>query len=367
MIHLVFDSHGRETSQLRSPAVAGEGAAQPRHMRDVLRDVHTTLVKQGIRDQVTLVASGGIALAEHVPKAIICGADLVAIDIPLVLAMECRMCGQCESGEPCSIALEEMSAEYGAHRIVNLIGAWHQQLIEVLGAMGIREVRRLRGETRPRDVLRGPGARDVRPLVRQTKELGNVTVSTIESTPPRGKTEGPEDFLARPEYAQVSREVRPRASPLPQRNRQVQRAPLEQLPGLRPVRRSLRLRRARPPQGIRAGGAAVRLSLHRALLRRVGTLLHRGLPPRCAVAGRQSGLRDDGRLPLVARPVGRQLGHGRVRQAAPPRTWNARQATPAVDSIGSGFAFRPLRRRACARKTFRRRWCSTAAMTRARR
>ena len=33
------------------------------------------------------------------------------------------------------------------HRIVNLIGAWHQQLIEVLGAMGIREVRRLRGET----------------------------------------------------------------------------------------------------------------------------------------------------------------------------------------------------------------------------
>jgi hypothetical protein len=29
---------------------------------------------------------------------------------------------------------------------VNLMGAWHSQLIEVLGAMGIREVRRLRGE-----------------------------------------------------------------------------------------------------------------------------------------------------------------------------------------------------------------------------
>jgi tRNA G26 N,N-dimethylase Trm1 len=26
------------------------------------------------------------------------------------------------------------------------MGAWHSQLIEVLGAMGIREVRRLRGE-----------------------------------------------------------------------------------------------------------------------------------------------------------------------------------------------------------------------------
>ena len=136
VIHLVFDRHGCETS---SP--------EPRHVRDVLRDVHGTLVKQGMRDEVTLVASGGIAQAEHVAKAIICGADLVAIDIPLLLALECRLCNECERGQPCPIALEEIDPEYGVHRIVNLIGAWHQQLIEMLGAMGIREVRRLRGET----------------------------------------------------------------------------------------------------------------------------------------------------------------------------------------------------------------------------
>jgi hypothetical protein len=35
---------------------------------------------------------------------------------------------------------------WGAQRIVNLMGAWHSQLIEMMGAMGIREVRRLRGE-----------------------------------------------------------------------------------------------------------------------------------------------------------------------------------------------------------------------------
>jgi ferredoxin len=135
VIHLVFDRHGRESS-----------AGEPRHVRDVLRDVHGALVKQGIRDEVTLVASGGIALAEHVAKAIICGADLVAIDIPLLLALECRLCGECGRGGVCPIALDEMAVDYGVHRIVNLIGAWHQQLIEVLGAMGIREVRRLRGE-----------------------------------------------------------------------------------------------------------------------------------------------------------------------------------------------------------------------------
>jgi len=31
-------------------------------------------------------------------------------------------------------------------RIINLMGAWHSQLLEVMGAMGIREARRLRGE-----------------------------------------------------------------------------------------------------------------------------------------------------------------------------------------------------------------------------
>jgi len=35
---------------------------------------------------------------------------------------------------------------WGAQRIINLIGAWRNQLLEVLGAMGLREVRRLRGE-----------------------------------------------------------------------------------------------------------------------------------------------------------------------------------------------------------------------------
>jgi hypothetical protein len=136
VIHLVFDKHGRESA-----------AAKPRHARDVIREVHRSLVKDGIRDQVTLIASGGIALAEHMAKAIICGADLVAVDIPLLLALECRLCGLCENGETCPVLLEQVDADFAVCRIKNLIGAWHQQLVEVLGAMGIREVRRLRGET----------------------------------------------------------------------------------------------------------------------------------------------------------------------------------------------------------------------------
>jgi len=136
VVHLVFDRSGLE------PA-----SSSPRHARDVLREVHGALVKEGTRDQMTLISSGGVAMAEHMAKAVICGADLVAIDVPLLLAMECRLCDECERHEVCPIALSEIDQAYAERRVVNLMAAWHQQLIEMLGAMGIREVRRLRGET----------------------------------------------------------------------------------------------------------------------------------------------------------------------------------------------------------------------------
>jgi glutamate synthase domain-containing protein 2 len=116
-------------------------------MRDVLREVHRGLVSSGLRDQATLVACGGIALAEHVTKAILCGADMVAIDAPLALALECRLCLECDRGQACPVDLAGVDEDFAVGRIVNLLAAWHQQLIEMLGAMGIREVRRLRGET----------------------------------------------------------------------------------------------------------------------------------------------------------------------------------------------------------------------------
>lgn len=137
VIELVFDRHGREHAS----------GTDSRHMRDVLREVHRALVKEGTRDSVTLIASGGIAQAEHVAKAIICGADLVAIDLPLLIALECRLCGECIRGEECPVQLEEVQDEFAVQRIVNLMGAWQNQLLEMLGAMGIREIRRLRGET----------------------------------------------------------------------------------------------------------------------------------------------------------------------------------------------------------------------------
>ena len=109
-------------------------------------EAHGALVKTCIRDEVTLVTSGGIGLPEHMAKAIICGADLVAVDMPLVIALECRLCGECERGEWCQVDLANIDEAYAIRRMINLMGSWHSQLLEMLGAMGIREARRLRGE-----------------------------------------------------------------------------------------------------------------------------------------------------------------------------------------------------------------------------
>lgn len=132
VIHLCSDWKGTE-----------EGS-NPRFITDILKDVHNQLVKANRRDEVTLIASGGIVGAEHVPKAIICGADLVALNVSLIVALQGE--AGLRNGSDLTIELPRLDESWAKRRIVNLIGSWHIQLLEILGAMGLREVRRLRGE-----------------------------------------------------------------------------------------------------------------------------------------------------------------------------------------------------------------------------
>jgi len=138
VFHLCADLHGCEV-----------GVDNPRHIKDAVRDIHGRLVKAGVRDEITLIIAGGIALPEHMAKAIICGADLVTVDTALLVALGCRVCRGVEGADHqdhCPAGAPKLDSAYAIQRMVNLMAAWHSQLLEVLGAMGIREVRRLRGE-----------------------------------------------------------------------------------------------------------------------------------------------------------------------------------------------------------------------------
>src|SRR6266699_268235 len=114
---------------------------------DLVLQAHQRLVDAGVREEITLVGGGGIVLAEHVPKAIICGLDAVSLDVALAVALQARFNGECIDRETASLSFLRLNTAWGVQRLKNLAASWQDQLLEILGAMGLREVRRLRGET----------------------------------------------------------------------------------------------------------------------------------------------------------------------------------------------------------------------------
>jgi ferredoxin len=139
IIHIVADYRGQE---LNSPAGSGS-----RHLKDIIRSVHLRLVEDKLRDEVVIMASGGIALAEHVTKAMLCGADLTAIDLPLMVGLGGRIYEEQKQILVLPAELAKIPIAAITQRMINLMGAWHSQILEMMGAMGIREARRLRGES----------------------------------------------------------------------------------------------------------------------------------------------------------------------------------------------------------------------------
>ena len=139
IIHVVADYRGQE---LNSPAGSGS-----RHLKDIIRSVHLRLVEDKLRDEVIIMASGGIALAEHVTKAMLCGADLTAIDLPLMVGLGGRIYEEQKQILVLPEGLSKLPNSVITQRMVNLMAAWHSQILEMMGAMGIREARRLRGES----------------------------------------------------------------------------------------------------------------------------------------------------------------------------------------------------------------------------
>jgi len=158
----------------RSPADAvvidgfrgGTGAA-PRVFRDhvgipveaAVASVDAKLRDQGIRNEVSVIASGGIRGSADVAKAIALGADAVYVGTAALVAMGCRVCGNCYRGLcPWGIAtqrpdlVQRLDPGVAANHVANLIRAWTLELAELLGAAGINSIESLRGN---RDRLRG--------------------------------------------------------------------------------------------------------------------------------------------------------------------------------------------------------------------
>jgi glutamate synthase domain-containing protein 2/ferredoxin len=136
-----------------APDIAKKNIAMP--IEYAIPRVHRFLQEEGIRERITLIASGGIRTAYDMAKAICLGADGVVIGTAELVALECVRCGNCESGRGCargiattdSTLADMFDEEWGARRLINLYNAWQVQLIDILRRCGLRSVQQLVGRT----------------------------------------------------------------------------------------------------------------------------------------------------------------------------------------------------------------------------
>ena len=139
-----------------APDIAKKNIAMP--IEYAIPRVHNFLVAEGVRDNITLIASGGIRSVHDVAKAIALGADGAVIGTAELVALGCVRCTRCESGRGCPRGIATTDAElsekiqiaWGTQRIINLYNAWRLELIGILKRLGMKSIGELRGRT---DVL----------------------------------------------------------------------------------------------------------------------------------------------------------------------------------------------------------------------
>ncbi len=129
-----------------APEIAKKNIAMP--IEYAIIKTHKFLEREGVRDAMVMIVSGGIRTPEDVLKCIAMGADGVVIGTAELVALECVRCGNCERDRGCPIGIAtsdpELSAllnpKWGAMRIVNMYRAWITRMKTILASLGIQKV-----------------------------------------------------------------------------------------------------------------------------------------------------------------------------------------------------------------------------------
>ena len=134
-----------------APDIAKKNIAMP--IEYAIPKVHEFLKQEGIRDKMTIIASGGIRTAHDALKAIALGADGVVIGTAELVALGCTRCSNCESGRGCPRGIattdpelaKAVDVDWGAQRLINLYAAWRSEIVDVLKRFGMKSIKELVG------------------------------------------------------------------------------------------------------------------------------------------------------------------------------------------------------------------------------
>ncbi len=111
------------------------------------------LEEMGVRDEMSLIVSGGIKDGGDVAKALALGADAVMIGTGAMVAMGCRVCLECHKGE-CQYGIgtqrpelrQNLDIEAAAKGVANYITAMTNELVILAKACGKTNVHNLERE-----------------------------------------------------------------------------------------------------------------------------------------------------------------------------------------------------------------------------
>jgi glutamate synthase domain-containing protein 2 len=144
-----------------APEIAKKNIAMPIEL--ALPKVHKFLTEEGIRDEMVIMAGGGVRTAWDMAKAIALGADGCIMGTAELVALGCTRCSNCERGRGCPYGLTTTDPElsqlvepdWGTQRLDNLYSSYRDQLRNILRRLGLSTVRELRGRM---DLLKYVGA-----------------------------------------------------------------------------------------------------------------------------------------------------------------------------------------------------------------
>ena len=144
-----------------APEIAKKNIAMPIEL--ALPKVHKFLTEEGIRDDMVIMAGGGVRTAWDMAKAIALGADGCIMGTAELVALGCTRCSNCERGRGCPFGLTTTDPElsqlvepdWGTQRLDNLYSSYRRQLRDILRRLGLSTVRELRGRM---DLLKYTGA-----------------------------------------------------------------------------------------------------------------------------------------------------------------------------------------------------------------
>ncbi len=136
-----------------APEIAKKNIAMP--IEFAIPKVHRYLLKEGIRDELVVLASGGVRTAYDIAKSVALGADGCVLGTVELIALGCSRCANCERGRGCTYGITTtdevlsllIDPEWGAERLNKLYESIQWQLRDILRKLGLKSIHELRGRT----------------------------------------------------------------------------------------------------------------------------------------------------------------------------------------------------------------------------